>query len=211
MADSEDSQDNQKPIKITVNLVGHYGVGKTSILTRLISNNYETTGETTLGANYKSKTIFHEGKELLFSFWDTAGQDKFHSVIRSYYRSANIVILVYDITNRESFLKLNFWHKEVVEYAPTNVKFMIIGNKSDQVKKRAVSVEEGQEFAEKKYSPFFETSAKNNENIFLIITRLIEIFNNNKSAIVNEIQKSHKKLKIKKEKQQKAIDKKGCC
>ncbi|KAJ3433779.1 rab gtpase [Anaeramoeba flamelloides] len=212
MDDSEDSQDNTNPIKITVSMCGCSGVGKTSIIERFDHNNFETNMQPTIGCAFKKIKINSEGNELDFSIWDTAGQEIFHSISRQYYHNTNIAIIVYDISNRKSFLKLNFWHKEVVENAQTNVKFLIIGNKSDLVKKRAVSFEEGQEFAEKKYSSFIETSAKNNENIQLVIAQLIEIVNHNKESIVKQIQDSQLDLQIKIKKQQDEIHKKsGCC
>jgi small GTP-binding protein len=103
-------------------------------------------------------------KKIRLQIWDTAGQERFRGIASSYYRLCLGVIIVYDVTNRESFNNLDFWFDEVLSYADEHVEIVLLGNKSDLVARREVTIEEGIDYARKRNIPFYETSALDNKN-----------------------------------------------
>ncbi|KAF4368041.1 hypothetical protein F8388_002652 [Cannabis sativa] len=148
-------------------LIGDSGVGKSSILLSFISNCVHHDLSPTIGVDFKIKLLSVCGKRLKLTIWDTAGQERFGTVISSYYRGAHGIILVYDVTRRETFTNLsNTWAKEVELYStnPNCIK-ILVGNKVDKDKERAVSREEGIALAQEHKSLFLECSAKTRENV----------------------------------------------
>ncbi|PON35654.1 Small GTP-binding domain containing protein [Parasponia andersonii] len=147
-------------------LIGDSGVGKSSILLSFISNSLHDLSPT-IGVDFKIKLLSVGGKRLKLTIWDTAGQERFGTVISSYYRGAHGIILVYDVTRRETFTNLsNTWAKEVELYS-TNQECVkiLVGNKVDKDKERAVTREEGIALAREHKSLFLESSAKTRENV----------------------------------------------
>ena len=154
-------------------LIGNSGVGKSSLLFRFSENIWEKEFIPTIGVdfvsnniNFKSKKIQKlkslevDGKKVKLQIWDTAGQERFKNIQASYYKGANGVLVVYDITNRESFEHLNSWLIEIEKNGNKNVYKLLIGNKADLEENRDIKKEEGQEFASINGMEFFETSAK---------------------------------------------------
>ena len=154
-------------------LIGNSGVGKSSLLFRFSENFWEKEFIPTIGVdfvsnniNFKSKKIQKlkslevDGKKVKLQIWDTAGQERFKNIQASYYKGANGVLVVYDITNRESFEHLNSWLIEIEKNGNKNVYKLLIGNKADLEENRDIKKEEGQEFASINGMEFFETSAK---------------------------------------------------
>jgi len=119
----------------------------------------------TIGVEFGSRTIPIAGNQIKLQIWDTAGQEKFRSITRSYYRGAAGCLLVYDITRRETFEHLSTWLDDCRKYSNQNITVMLIGNKCDCENKRQVSREEGEEFARKNNLTFLEASAKTSENV----------------------------------------------
>ena len=119
----------------------------------------------TIGVDFKIRTIELNEKPMKVQIWDTAGQERFHSITSNYYHGSNAIIVVYDISNRDSFENLKKWIEDVEHYASSRVCKIIVGNKSDLEDKRAVSTDEGQDFAKALGVPFMETSAKTSYNI----------------------------------------------
>ncbi|CAG9317419.1 unnamed protein product [Blepharisma stoltei] len=146
-------------------LIGDSSVGKSSLLLRFSENSYTESFVSTIGVDFKIKTVEHEGKIIKMQIWDTAGQEKFRTITSSYYRGAHGIIIVYDITDRESFTNVNNWLGEIQRYASDSVNRLLIGNKCDLEEKRAVSYEEGKQFADGLGIPFIETSAKTSQNV----------------------------------------------
>jgi len=125
-----------------------------------------------------------DGRQVKLQIWDTAGQESFRSITRSYYRGAAGALLVYDITRRETFTQLEKWLTEARENASQNMVIMLIGNKLDLEHKRAVSTEEGMEFARKNNLIFLETSAKTAENVEkAFVQTATSIYNNIKKGV----------------------------
>ncbi|GKV34212.1 hypothetical protein SLEP1_g42608 [Rubroshorea leprosula] len=147
-------------------LIGDSGVGKSTMLLSFVSNTLHDLSPT-VGVDFKIKQFTIGGKRLKFTIWDTAGQERFGTLTTSYYRGAHGIILVYDVTRRETFTNLSdVWAKEVELYS-TNlecIKFLV-GNKVDRESERVVSREEGMALAQKLKCYFFECSAKTRENV----------------------------------------------
>ena len=147
-------------------LVGDSGVGKSSLLVRFTDDVFEVQSPT-IGVDFKLKYLNARGKRLKLTVWDTAGQERFRTLTSSYYRGAQGIVFVYDITKRESFENVSeIWAKEVDLYATVEdcVK-IVIGNKIDKEKAREVSRKEGEAFAEDNGCLFLETSAKSRRNV----------------------------------------------
>ncbi|RZC90875.1 hypothetical protein C5167_028711 [Papaver somniferum] len=150
-------------------LIGDSGVGKSSLLVSFISNDTapENNLSPTIGVDFKIKQLTVGGKKLKLTIWDTAGQERFRTLTSSYYRSAQGIILVYDVTRRESFTNLSdVWAKEVELYSTNQdcIK-MLVGNKVDRDVERAVTREEGVALANDLGCLFLECSARTRENV----------------------------------------------
>ncbi|XP_036339926.1 ras-related protein Rab-43 isoform X1 [Rhagoletis pomonella] len=148
-------------------LIGDCGTGKTCIVERFKTGNFVERHGNTIGVDFSMKTINIEGKATKLQIWDTAGQERFRTITQSYYRSANGVIIVYDITKRSSFSNLQKWIEEVRRYTASNVLLILIGNKCDLEEEREVDFEEAKQMCQ--YIPeilfVMETSAKQNTNV----------------------------------------------
>eukprot|EP00890_Picochlorum_soloecismus_P000458 jgi/Picsp_1/1412/NSC_04891-R1_rab family gtpase len=126
---------------------------------------FQPVHDLTIGVEFGARLINLDGKQIKLQIWDTAGQESFRSITRSYYRGAAGALLVYDITRRETFDHLASWLEDARQHANPNMTIMLIGNKADLSHRRAVSVEEGQEFAKEHGLIFLETSAKTSLNV----------------------------------------------
>ena len=158
--------DDVSLFKIVV--IGDTNTGKTNIITRYTSNQFDEVSRPTIGVEFFQKDIeidtnTNKSEQVRLQIWDTAGQERFRGMASSYYRKAYGVVLVYDITNRTSFSNLDKWIDEIKAYAEQGVVIILVGNKKDLAESRQVMVTEGSEYARKQRIPFFETSALNNE------------------------------------------------
>jgi len=147
-------------------IVGDIGVGKSCLLLQFTDKRFHPVHDLTIGVEFGSRTITIKDNQIKLQIWDTAGQEKFRSITRSYYRGAAGAILVYDISRRDTFENVPSWLEDCRKYASANIVVMLIGNKCDiSESARKVSTEEGQEFANKHGLTFLETSAKTAENV----------------------------------------------
>lgn len=153
-------------------LIGDSGVGKTCILFRFSDDAFTTTFISTIGIDFKIKTVELQGKKIKLQIWDTAGQERFHTITTSYYRGAMGIMLVYDITNEKSFENIVKWLRNINEHANEDVEKMILGNKCDMDDKRVVNKSRGEGIALEHNISFLETSAKANINIEKAFTDL---------------------------------------
>ena len=159
-------------------LVGDSGVGKSSILSRYVDELYTEEFISTVGVDFKIKTIDIHNQVCKIQVWDTAGQERFKSITSVYYKGANGCIVVYDITNKDSFDHVHNWLTELETYAPIGIPILLVGNKSDMTKDRMVSEEDGIQLAKDYNLDFVETSAKKNDNIdtaFLSLSEKIKV------------------------------------
>ena len=145
--------------------IGSPYVGKSKIVERFVKDTFNNDYYVTIGVEFGEKNIEVEKKKLRIQIWDTAGQEEFKSITRTYYKNCVCAIIVYDITSRNSFNDITNWIEDCIQSSPKTVLMALIGNKSDLKESRVVSTEEGQELADKYGILFYETSAKDGTNI----------------------------------------------
>ncbi|KAF4009926.1 hypothetical protein G4228_001048, partial [Cervus hanglu yarkandensis] len=146
-------------------LIGDSGVGKSCLLLRFADDTYTESYISTIGVDFKIRTIELDGKTIKLQIWDTAGQERFRTITSSYYRGAHGIIVVYDVTDQESYANVKQWLQEIDRYASENVNKLLVGNKSDLTTKKVVDNTTAKEFADSLGIPFLETSAKNATNV----------------------------------------------
>ena len=157
-----------EPESIKVVLVGESGVGKTSIISQFTSKKFDLHRETSLSAQFISKTVNSQdlGKEIKFDIWDTVGQEKYRSLAKIFYKDAKVIVFVYDITTEYSFNELkNYWYEETRSNTDGSPILAVVGNKIDLYKEQKVSNNDGKEFAEKIGAIFQTTSAQSDSGI----------------------------------------------
>ncbi|KAK9822104.1 hypothetical protein WJX74_007945 [Apatococcus lobatus] len=152
--------------------LGDQSVGKTSIITRFMYDKFDNTYQATIGIDFLSKTMYLEDRTVRLQLWDTAGQERFRSLIPSYIRDSSVAVVVYDVSNRQSFLNTVRWIEEVRTERGTDVIIVLVGNKTDLVDKRQVSIEEGDAKAREFSVMFIETSAKAGFNIKALFRKI---------------------------------------
>lgn len=167
-----DADDPDFLLKIV--LIGESGVGKTNLLSRFARDQFNPDSKTTIGVEFATKTLTILDKKVKAQIWDTAGQERYRAITSAYYRGAVGAMLVYDITASLTFSSLDRWLKELRENADHNIVVMLVGNKNDMVDLRAVSREDGMNFAKEKDLLFIETSAKDAVNVQESFLNLIE-------------------------------------
>ena len=207
MADNDDdSISDSYDQKIKIMILGETLVGKTAIITRYTKKVFAENYLTTVGIDFQNKQLNINGKKINVEIWDTAGQERFRNIAKTYFQSSDGFLLVYDITSKDSFNKLNDWYDQIKSNAPENSKCIIAGNKSDLEEKRQVKKEEGEKFASDNNLKFYETSAKDDKNINIVFELLSnEIVNDEKTIKRNK--RSSQVLKKKNAK----VEKKNCC
>lgn len=146
-------------------VLGDISVGKTSILSRFRYGVFEPEYMPTLGIDFFSQNLFYEDKTIRLILWDTAGEERFRSLIPSYLKNADCIIIVFDITNKDSFNSLNKWLTDSKNNASEGTIYIICGNKSDLKEKRTVNENEIDEYIKKNELIYVECSAKNGEGI----------------------------------------------
>ena len=159
------SSDNSYELIFKVLLLGNSNVGKSSLFLRFVDDIWNDTFVPTIGVDFKIKTFELDNKKIKMQIWDTAGQERFKNIIASYYRGAHGILLIYDVTDKDSFKNLQNWLIEIEKNANKNVLKVLIGNKSDLEEKRVITINEGKEFADTYGLKFIETSAKKNRNV----------------------------------------------
>jgi len=165
-------------------ILGDVNTGKTSILIRLVKGHFIAYHEATIGASFLSKQLIVEDVPVKFEIWDTAGSERYYSLAPMYYRGALAAIVVYDITNDETFERAQKWVAEVDQIQPKPI-IALLGNKLDLEKSRTVKKTTAMEYAKKNNLLFIETSAKNGEGI-------IEIFVQVDKQLINNAEKEDK-------------------
>lgn len=146
-------------------LIGDSGVGKSCLLLRFADDTYTESYISTIGVDFKIRTIELDGKTIKLQIWDTAGQERFRTITSSYYRGAHGIIVVYDVTDQASFSNVKQWLQEIDRYACENVNKLLVGNKCDLTTKKVVDYNTAKEFADGLGIPFLETSAKTATNV----------------------------------------------
>ena len=192
-------------------LLGNSNVGKSSLFLRFVDDIWNDTFVPTIGVDFKIKTFDIDEKKIKMQIWDTAGQERFKNIIASYYRGAHGILLIYDVTDKDSFKNLNNWLIEIEKNASKNVLKVLIGNKSDLEDKRVITYNQGKEFADNFGLKFIETSAKKNLNVneaFETLGRELMLASEDKRITK---QKQNKKISVGKVQDLNVEKKGGCC
>ncbi|XP_072034268.1 ras-related protein Rab6 isoform X3 [Amphiura filiformis] len=158
--------------KFKLVFLGEQSVGKTSLITRFMYDSFDNTYQATIGIDFLSKTMYLEDRTVRLQLWDTAGQERFRSLIPSYIRDSTVAVVVYDITNANSFHQTSKWIDDVRSERGTDVIIMLVGNKTDLADKRQVSIDEGERKAKELNVMFIETSAKAGYNVKQLFRRV---------------------------------------
>ena len=177
-------------------LLGNSNVGKSSLFLRFVDDIWNDTFVPTIGVDFKIKTFDIDEKKIKMQIWDTAGQERFKNIIASYYRGAHGILLIYDVTDKDSFKNLSNWIIEIEKNSSKQVLKVLIGNKTDLEDKRVVTYNQGKEFADTYGLKYIETSAKKNLNVneaFETLGRELIIASEEKKITK---QKQNKKIKL---------------
>ncbi|XP_077389899.1 RAB6B, member RAS oncogene family a isoform X2 [Festucalex cinctus] len=158
--------------KFKLVFLGEQSVGKTSLITRFMYDSFDSTYQATIGIDFLSKTMYLEDRTVRLQLWDTAGQERFRSLIPSYIRDSTVAVVVYDITNMNSFQQTSKWIDDVRTERGSDVIIMLVGNKTDLADKRQISIEEGEKRAKELSVMFVETSAKTGHNVKQLFRRV---------------------------------------
>ena len=192
-------------------LLGNSNVGKSSLFLRFVDDIWNDTFVPTIGVDFKIKTFDIDEKKIKMQIWDTAGQERFKNIISSYYRGAHGILLIYDVTDKDSFKNLSNWIIEIEKNSSKQVLKVLIGNKTDLEDKRVVTYNQGKEFADTYGLKYIETSAKKNLNVneaFETLGRELIIASEEKKITK---QKQNKKITVAKAQDLNVEKKNGCC
>lgn len=164
-------------------LLGESAVGKSSLVLRFVKGQFHEYQESTIGAAFLTQTVCMDDTTIKFEIWDTAGQERYHSLAPMYYRGAQAAIVVYDVTSQETFNRAKQWVKELQRQASPNIVIALAGNKADLAStKRAVEMDQAQEYAEENNLLFMETSAKTAQNVSEIFVAIAKKLPKNDQA-----------------------------
>lgn len=178
---------SKKEAKYKILILGDSKVGKSCFLTRYADKTFQEDYLSTIGMDYKIKNYELENGDIIKLYiWDTAGQDRFRSITSNYYKGADGIILIYDITKQETFNNVRNWITSIKEEAPAKVVLILVGNKVDDEKNRAVPQSEGEKIADEYNLPFLECSAKSDINVTetfdVLVKKIVEINPKNKQG-----------------------------
>ena len=195
-------------------VIGDSGVGKSCLTTKAVKNTFEEFYQATIGFEFLTFNLKMNETVVKLQIWDTCGQEVYRSLISNFYRNSSLAVLLYAIDNRDSFINVDNWLKELKGQANPDVKIMIVGNKCDLEDERKVSIEEGKEFKEKNNLNFFmEASARtgfNAKNVLIEAAKILyrdylvnkNLYDNDGDSIDNIKVKNMESITVKK---------KGCC
>lgn len=170
-------------------ILGDSGVGKTTLIHRYVDSEFRADFKATIGADFNSKSITIDDTDVDLHIWDTAGEERFHSVGATFYRGTDACVLVYDVTQRESFNRLKTWEEDM--FAKSGIEragfpIIVFGNKADLDEQRQVSFEEGEHYGKQWGVPVLEVSAKSGVNLEEGFNKLVELY----------LQQNHEKKKV---------------
>ena len=197
-------------------IIGDAAVGKSNLLVRYTSGQFKEEYQLTIGVEFGSNNVIIGDNTYRIQIWDTAGQENFRSITRSYYKNTACAIIVYEISNKKSFENISSWIEECKNTAPKSILMVLVGNKCD-LDNREVTEEEGREFAEKNGMLFFETSAKTGKNVEELFKESVKVIDQkikeNYYDLENDscgIKKGNEEINVVLETNLEK-DKKGCC
>jgi len=162
---SSSRSNNQYDFLMKLLVIGDSGVGKSCLLLRFAEDCFTPNFITTIGIDFKIKTVEMDGKRIRLQIWDTAGQERFRTITTAYYKGAMGILLVYDVTDEQSFQHVGMWMKNIQTHAQENVNTLLVGNKCDMTSDKVVETAQGQALAKEYSVKFYEASAKTNQNV----------------------------------------------
>ncbi|XP_062310389.1 RAB3D, member RAS oncogene family, b [Osmerus eperlanus] len=171
----KDAADQNFDYMFKLLIIGNSSVGKTSFLFRYADDSFTSAFVSTVGIDFKVKTIFRNDKRIKLQIWDTAGQERYRTITTAYYRGAMGFLLMYDITNQDSFNAVQDWATQIKTYSWDNAQVIMVGNKCDLEDDRIVPTEDSHRLAEDLGFQFFEASAKDNMNVKQVFERLVDV------------------------------------
>ncbi|XP_041358625.1 ras-related protein Rab-3-like isoform X2 [Gigantopelta aegis] len=171
----KDAADQNFDYMFKLLIIGNSSVGKTSFLFRYADDSFTSAFVSTVGIDFKVKTVFRQDKRVKLQIWDTAGQERYRTITTAYYRGAMGFILMYDVTNEESFNAVQDWCMQIKTHAWSNAVVALVGNKCDLEELRVVPASKSKKLARDLGLEFFETSAKENINVKAVFERLVDI------------------------------------
>ncbi len=211
MTPSSSQGDKEYEFIFKVLLLGNSNVGKSSLFLRFVDDIWNDTFVPTIGVDFKIKTLEIDNKKIKMQIWDTAGQERFKNIISSYYKGAHGILLLFDVTDKESFKNLSNWLIEIEKNASKNVLKVLIGNKTDLEDKRVITYNQGKQFADTYGLKYIETSAKKNMNVTEAFETLgREIMAANVEKKISK-QGQNKKISVAKAQDLNVQKKGGCC
>ncbi|OBZ86443.1 Ras-related protein Rab6 [Choanephora cucurbitarum] len=176
--------------------LGEQSVGKTSLITRFMYDTFDNTYQATIGIDFLSKTMYLEDKTVRLQLWDTAGQERFRSLIPSYIRDSSVAVIVYDISNRQSFMNTSKWIDDVRAERGEEVIIVLVGNKSDLNDKREVTVEDAEKRSKELNVMYIETSAKAGHNVKNLFKKIAQSLPGIDGGIPTEQKESMQKINL---------------
>ncbi|CAD8155594.1 unnamed protein product [Paramecium octaurelia] len=189
-----------KEIKIT--FLGNSGVGKSSIVKRYCFDQFDQNNQSNLGADCAQKEMEFQNNKIKLQIWDTAGQEKFRSLVPLFLRNAHVAIIVYDITQKSSFTQLKEWVSSLEQICPKNNFFVLVGNKCDLIDQEEVTYDEAKQYSYNLKAPLHYTSCKTNQGIQELFQKIVEEYFKQQEELQNtETQRNEKqnsKLKVQK-------------
>ncbi|QPG72989.1 Rab GTPase ypt32 [Brettanomyces nanus] len=174
MSDTADDYSYDYEYLFKIVLIGDSSVGKTNLLSRFTRDEFNPDSRATIGVEFATRTLEINGKRIKAQIWDTAGQERYRAITAAYYRGAVGALVVYDISNSDSYESVSRWLKEMKEHADANIVIALVGNKSDLEHLRAVPTEEAKNFAAEHNLLFTEASALNADNVEFTFHQLIK-------------------------------------
>ena len=167
-------------------IVGNSAVGKSCLLLRFDEDRFQPIHDMTVGVTFSIKMVHIDGQDVKVQIWDTAGQEIFRSITRSYYRDSACAFIVYDITDQTSFNKVEDWIHDVRNLAPSDCLLVLVGNKLDLESQRVIKTDQAQELADKHGIMFFETSAQSGQNVETLFSDCVSAVYQRAKAIQGE-------------------------
>lgn len=199
-------------VSLKILIVGDSNVGKTSLLLKYTDDYFSEAHVATIGVEYKIKTIMINGMQVKLQIWDTSGQERFRSLTQNFFRNANGVVFVYDITDKKTFDNIKDWML-ASQNSESDFKSLIVGNKCDLEEERQVTNDVLKKYSEKKKIQAFETSAKDNINVSTMFETLANLIleNKNEEEIREEFGEKNHSLSVCSKKGDVIVKKKSCC
>ena len=205
------NSEQEAQIVLKLLLLGDSSVGKTSILLKYISNKFDESSISTVGVDYMDKIIDYNKFKIKLQIWDTSGEEKFRTITKNFYRNADGLLVVFDLTKKESYDHIKSWLDEAKENND-KLKTILIGNKLDLKDERIVAIDVAKQFAEKNNLKYIETSAKDGTNINELFQAIIDLLFDGKSSeeILHEFTKQDSSLSVVDDSME-VKKKKACC